>query len=153
MSAEFRVERARVLRAPPETVFAQVDDLEAWPRWSPWARLDPAMRTTYGPVRRGKGAVSSWEGNSKVGAGRMEILESQAPLRLRFRLDFLRPFAATNSAEFEFRPEDGGTRVTWAMSGRKHPLVRIMSLFMDMDAMVGRQFEEGLANLAELVEK
>lgn len=149
----FRVERRIVLAAAPDAIFPYLDSLESWQLWSPWAHKDPAMRTTYGPSRAGLGASMGWEGNSKVGKGNMSIIESRPTDRVVYRLEFEKPFRATNRASFTLKPANGGTELVWAMEGPAPLMSKIMDLLMNMDRMVGRDFEAGLANLRGLVEK
>ncbi len=149
----FRVERATVIKAPPAKVFALIDDFHQWAGWSPWEKRDPAMKRTHSGAASGKGAVYAWEGNGDVGAGRMEILETTAPSRVLIRLDFLKPFAATNTAEYTIVPEGDGTRVTWAMYGPAPFVSKLMQVFVSMDKMIGTDFEQGLANLKALAER
>ena len=148
----FRVERSTTIKAPPERIFAMIDSLKAWTPWSPWERLDPAMRRRYTGPDSGKGAVYEWEGDSKVGKGRMEIIESSTA-RILIKLDFLKPFEAHNSSEFVLTPEGDATRVAWALYGPSPFLSKLMGVFFSMDRMVGRDFETGLANLKTLAEK
>ncbi len=152
LSADFRVERSALVAAAPETVFSRLEDLRAWRDWSPWEKQDPGMTRTYGGAARGAGAVYEWDGNKEVGAGRMEVVEAAAPRRVVLALDFRRPFEGHDRVEFVLAPEGGGTRVTWTMTGRKHPVMRVMGLVFDVDGMIGRQFEAGLASLKALVE-
>ena len=149
----FRVERAIVVKAPPARVFALIDDFHRWADWSPWEKLDPAMKRTHSGAASGKGAVYAWQGNGDVGAGRMEILETSAPARVLIRLDFLEPFAATNTAEYTIVPEGDASRVTWAMYGPAPFVSKLMQVFVSMDKMVGKDFERGLANLKALAER
>ena len=149
----FRVERATVIKAPPAKVFALIDDFRQWAGWSPWEKLDPAMKRTHSGAASGKGAVYAWEGNGDVGAGRMEILETTAPSRVLIRLDFIKPFEARNTAEYTLRPEGEATRVTWAMYGPAPFVSKLMQVFVSMDAMIGKDFEQGLANLKALAER
>ena len=149
----FRVERATVIKAPPAKVFALIDDFRQWAGWSPWEKLDPAMKRTHSGAASGKGAVYAWEGNGDVGAGRMEILETTAPSRVLIRLDFIKPFEARNTAEYTLRPEGEATRVIWAMYGPAPFVSKLMQVFVSMDAMIGKDFEQGLANLKALAER
>ena len=149
----FRVERATVIKAPPAKVFALIDDFRQWAGWSPWEKLDPAMKRTHSGAASGKGAVYAWEGNGDVGAGRMEILETTAPSRVLIRLDFMKPFEATNTAEYTIQPEGDATRVTWAMYGPAPFMSKLMQVFVSMDKMIGKDFEQGLANLKALAER
>lgn len=144
---DFRVVRSSTISAPPAVVFAQVNDLHKFQKWSPWAKLDPAAKTTFDGPPAGRGAAFAWAGNSKVGEGRMTIVESRPNEAIRFRLDFLKPFAGTSSAEFTFKPEGNQTAVTWSMAGRHHFMVKAIGLFMNMDSMIGGMFEQGLASL------
>jgi hypothetical protein len=143
----FRIERSAELQAPPEVVFALIDDFHQWGRWSPWEKVDPAMQRSFEGPSSGVGASYAWRGNRDIGAGRMTILESRPGELVAIRLEFLEPFAATNEARFELVPSDGGTRVRWSMEGRNGFVGKAISLLMDMDAMVGPQFEQGLADL------
>ena len=149
----FRVERSVSIKAPPEKIYPYFDDFNRWAVWSPWEKLDPAMKRSFSGAPSGKGAAYAWEGNSKVGAGRMEILESTPSSKLLIKLDFLKPFEAHNIAEFTFAPKDGGTVVTWAMYGPCPFISKLMQIFCSMDKMVGGQFEQGLANLKAAAEK
>jgi uncharacterized protein YndB with AHSA1/START domain len=143
----FRLERRTSIKAPPEKVFALINDFHNWPAWSPWEKMDPALKRTYSGAPNGKGAVYAWEGNSKVGSGSMEITDTSPPGRIVIRLDFMKPFEAHNVAEFILVPTGDSTELTWAMHGPLPYLAKIMHLFFSMDRMVGGQFEEGLANL------
>jgi uncharacterized protein YndB with AHSA1/START domain len=148
----FRLERRTHIAAAPERVFALIDDFHSWAAWSPWEKLDPGMRRTHGGPASGVGATYAWEGNKKVGSGRMEIVESVPPSRLAVKLDFLRPFEAHNVAEFALVPSGGGTDVTWSMHGPSPFMSKVMQVFTSMDAMVGKDFEAGLRNLKAAAE-
>ncbi|OYU48681.1 MAG: polyketide cyclase [Rhizobiales bacterium PAR1] len=149
----FRIERKDVIAAPMDLVFAQINDLVVWQAWSPWAKKDPNARTTFSAVTAGRGASFRWEGNREVGTGSMTIIEETPASRVVFRLDFEKPFKATNTAEFTLRPTSTGTEVVWAMFGPQPLPARVMCLFMNMDAMVGKDFEAGLASLKAICEK
>ncbi len=151
--ATFRVQRSASIKAPPEKIFAALGDFRAWAAWSPWEKMDPAMQREHGGAAAGKGATYAWQGNSKVGQGRMEIVETAAPSRLVIKLDFLKPFEAHNTAEFTLERRGEATEVTWAMHGPAKFAFRLMGVFMNMDAMIGKDFEAGLANLKTLTEK
>ena len=148
----FRVERSATMSASPAIVFSQVNDLHKFQGWSPWARLDANCKTTYEGPPAGAGAAFSWDGNSQVGNGRMTITESQAPSLVRTRLDFEKPFKATNYAEFKFTPQGDQTLVTWSMVGQKNFICKAIGLLMSMDKMCGGQFEQGLSNMKQIVE-
>jgi uncharacterized protein YndB with AHSA1/START domain len=149
----FRVQRAASIKAPPEKVFALINDFNRWDAWSPWEKKDPAMKRTLGAARSGRGAVYAWEGNKDVGQGRMEITESVPPSRVRINLDFVKPFEAHNVVEFTLEPKGDATNVAWAMQGDTPYFAKIIHVFIDMDRMVGRDFEAGLANLKAAAEK
>ena len=149
----FRVERSATIKAPPEKVYRLLNDFHQWPQWSPWERMDPAMQRTHGGAQNGIGATYAWEGNKKVGKGRMEIVESVPPSKVTIKLDFLAPFEAHNTAEFLLTAQGDATTVTWAMTGPNMFLAKVMSVFASMDRMVGKDFESGLANLKAIAEK
>jgi carbon monoxide dehydrogenase subunit G len=150
--AEFQLSRSTHITAAPAAVFAQVNDLHRWAAWSPWAKLDPTMQTTHTGAAAGPGAIYEWTGNSKVGAGRMTVLDSRAPELVRIKLEFLKPFAATNTTEFTFAAEGNGTAVNWRMSGPNNFMAKAFGLFVSIEKMVGRDFEKGLAQLKSVVE-
>ncbi|HWA86315.1 MAG TPA: SRPBCC family protein [Opitutus sp.] len=150
---ESRVARSIVIDAPVATVFSRVNTLRNWENWSPWAKLDPRLEQTYSGPPAGVGAVSAWSGNAKVGAGRMTVTDSRPYELVRFRLDFLKPFPGTNTAEFRFEARDGHTMVTWSMTGRTTAYVpRLIGMFVNLDAIIGREFDRGLAQLKTLAE-
>jgi uncharacterized protein YndB with AHSA1/START domain len=149
----FRIERSATIQAPPERVFAQVNELRAWTAWSPWETIDPQLQRTYSGPPAGEGAAYVWKGNRDVGAGRMEIVESQPGARIVIKLDFLDPIEAHNTAEFSFARDGGGTRVIWAMYGPSPYLSKLLDLVFNMDRMVGDQFETGLSNLKSVIER
>jgi uncharacterized protein YndB with AHSA1/START domain len=149
----FRVVRSTTVKAPPEKIFPLIADFRAWSAWSPWEKRDPALKRSYGGSASGKGAVYEWEGNSKVGRGRMEIIDAPPPSRVAIKLDFLKPFEAHNTAEFTLTPRGNTTDVTWAMHGPNLFIGKVMSLFVSMDRMIGKDFETGLANLKAEAER
>lgn len=151
--SDFRVVRSATIAAPAPAVFAQVNELRKWEAWSPWAKKDPQMKQTYEGAPAGTGAITAWAGNHEVGEGRMTIVESRPGELIRFKLEFFKPFTATNTAEFAFRPEGNQTVVTWSMSGQKNLIAKALHLFMDVDKMIGGDFEAGLANLKTVTEK
>jgi hypothetical protein len=150
--AEFRVVRSATMSAPASHVFAQVNDFHKWDAWSPWAKLDPTMKQTYDGAAAGTGAIYHWAGSGKVGEGGMTVTESRPSDLIRIKLEFLKPFKATNDVEFDFKPEGNQTLVTWSMSGRKNFMLKAFGLFMNMDKMVGGDFEKGLASMKAVVE-
>lgn len=146
----FRIERSIAIAAPPETVFALLNDFKHWAQWSPWEKIDPTMQRTHSGADHGVGAVYSWTGTGKAGAGRMEILKSQGAASLVIQLDFFKPFKAHNTAEFTLRAEGGATNVVWAMYGPSPLVSKVMGLFFNLDRLVGKDFETGLKNLQAL---
>jgi uncharacterized protein YndB with AHSA1/START domain len=149
----FRVERTATIKAPPEKIFALINDLHGWGAWSPYEKKDPAMKRTFSGAASGKGAIYEWDGNKNVGKGRMEITETSPPSRIRIKLDFISPFEGHNAAEFTMAPKGDATSVTWAMDGPAPFISKVMQVFLNFDSMIGKDFEEGLANLKTLAEK
>jgi len=149
----FQVRRTASIKAPPEKIFPLIADFKSWTAWSPYEKKDPAMKRTYGQVTSGKGATYAWSGDRNVGSGSMEILDAPAPSRVTIKLDFKSPFEAHNVADFTLQPADGGTSVSWSMQGPTPFFGKILHVFVDVDKMVGRDFEAGLANLKTIAEK
>ena len=149
---EFSITRAATIAAPAPDVFAQVNDFHKWEAWSPWAKLDPAMKQAFEGPSVGTGAIYTWTGNDKVGEGRMTLTESRPSDLIRIKLDFVKPFEDTSMTEFTFKAEGAQTSVRWTMTGRKNFLSKAMCLFMDMDKLVGGDFERGLAQMKSVVE-
>ena len=149
---EFRVTRSAGIAAPPGTIFPHVNDLHQWEAWSPWAKMDPACKYTFEGPPAGTGAISAWAGNKKVGEGRMTITESRANELIRLRLEFLKPFKATNTTEFTFKVEGNRTLVTWSMSGKNNFFFKAFGLFVNCDKMIGGDFEKGLSQMKSAVE-
>lgn len=149
----FRVQRSTSIKAPAEKIFPLLADFHAWSAWSPWEKLDPAMKRTHSGEASGKGAAYAWDGNNSVGAGRMEIAEITPPSKLTIKLDFSKPLEGHNTAEFTLVPKGEVTEVTWAMFGPSPYLSKLIGLFLNMDSMIGGNFETGLANLKGLAEK
>jgi hypothetical protein len=150
--SEFRIARSATMSAPASDVFAQVNDFHKWEAWSPWAKLDPAAKNTYEGAPAGTGAVFTWSGNSQVGEGTMTMTECDLNDRIMINLEFRKPFKATNTAEFTFKSHGHQTEVTWSMSGRSNFVHKAFGLFMNMDKMVGGEFEKGLASMKSIVE-
>ena len=149
----FTVKRSATIKAPPERIFALIEDLHGWGAWSPYENKDPAMKRSFSGAAMGKGAVYEWEGNKNVGQGRMEILEATAPSKIVIKLDFLKPFEGHNTAEFTMSPQGDNTTVTWAMYGPSPYVAKVMGTVINMDRMIGTDFEAGLANLKAVAEK
>jgi len=148
----FRVERSVRIKAPTTTVFPYLNDFREWNNWSPWAKKDPAMQHSQSGSETGVGSIYEWSGNKEVGQGRMEITGATPASHIRIKLDFLKPFEAHNTAEFELRDVLDESEVTWILTGPNPFMAKIMSVFVSMDKMVGKDFEQGLNNLKALVE-
>ena len=143
----FRVERSAQINAPAAVVFAMINDFHQWAQWSPYEKLDPNMKKTFEGPSSGPGASYAWAGNSKSGEGRMTILESKPGELVTVKLEFTRPFTATNETKFKLEPSGSGTRVSWIMEGKNSFMGKAISAFVNMDALLGKDFEQGLANL------
>ncbi len=149
---DFRVSRSVKMTAPASKAFEQVNDLHCMNAWNPWVKLDPSIKQTYEGAASGVGASYSWDGNRNVGAGRQTIVESRPHEFVRIMLEFFRPFAGVNEAQFTFVPEGVQTVVTWSMTGKLNFIMKAMGLFMSMDKMCGTSFEKGLADMKAIVE-
>jgi uncharacterized protein YndB with AHSA1/START domain len=150
---DFRVERSTNIKAAPSKIFPLISDFHQWALWSPWETIDPTMKRSFSGSSGGVGAAYAWTGDGKAGVGRMEIVEANAPEKIRIKLDFIKPFEAHNGAQYTLTPDAGGTRVTWVMDGRRPYIAKLMSIFFNMDRMIGKEFETGLANMKALAEK
>lgn len=148
----FRVERATSIKAPPEKIHPFLNDFRQQVVWSPWEKKDPAMKRAFSGAESGKGSVYEWDGNKDIGKGRIEITES-SPSKITMKLDFLDPFEAHNMAEFTLAPKGETTDVTWAIFGPMPYISKVLTMFCDMDSMIGKEFEAGLADLKTLAEK
>lgn len=149
----FRIERSLQIEAPAERIFAEVNDLACWTNWSPWEKKDPAMKREMSAFTAGPGATYEWWGNKQVGHGRMTIVDTMPPERIRIALHFIDPFEARNEATFTFTSAGSGTQVNWAMTGKNNFMGKVMCLFFDMESMVGPDFEAGLKALKANAER
>lgn len=149
----FRIQRSANLRATPERIFALLNDFHQWEAWSPWEKIDPQIKRTYSGAASGKGAIYEWNGNKNVGQGRMEILESSPSSRMLIKIDFITPMEAHNTIEFALERQGDSTTVTQAMYGPNPYISKLMSIFLNMEKMIGPKFEEGFASLKALTEK
>jgi hypothetical protein len=147
------VQRTATIKAPPGKIYPLITDFHSWSAWSPYEKLDPDMKRGYGGAASGKGAVYTWDGNNKVGKGRMEIVETAAPSKVDIKLDFLKPMKSQNATEFTLVPKGDSTTVTWTMRGPNMYIGKVMSVFVNMDRMIGKDFETGLANLKAIAER
>lgn len=142
---EFSIRRSISIHAPAERVYGLISDFRQWVAWSPWEKLDPTMKKTFAGAEAGQGAIYSWDGNKKAGAGRMEIVAAEPFSRIEIRLSFIKPFVAENRTVFTLIPAGDGTNVTWEMTGVNNLMFKMMGIVMNMDKMIGRDFEKGLA--------
>jgi len=150
--AKYHVERSATILAPAALIQSHIEDFHLWDAWSPWAKIDPAMKTEFSGAPSGLGAVYFWTGNDKVGEGRMTVTESVPASKVGMKLEFLKPFKSTNAATFILTPEGEGTKVLWTMDGNNDFMGKAMSLFMNMDKMIGADFEKGLGTLKQVTE-
>ncbi len=148
----FRMQRSATISAAPDKIFPYINDFHNWAAWSPWEKFDPNMKKSFSGAATGKGSIYEWDGNKKVGQGRMEITEI-LPHKITVKLDFIKPFEGHNTAEFALQPQGGTTQLTWAMYGPCPFMMKIMHLFINMDKMIGKDFESGLTALKALAEK
>ncbi|MFT3765589.1 MAG: SRPBCC family protein [Minicystis sp.] len=150
--SSFHYERSTTIAAPPDAVYPLVSDFHQWTHWSPWDKLDPSQQRTFEGAAAGLGARYAWKGNDKVGEGRMAIEEAKAGESIKIKLEFIKPFASTNTTTFVIKPEGAGVKLTWAMEGTNNFMSKAFGLFMDMDKMIGSDFDRGLAQIKQLAE-
>lgn len=151
--ATYSVTRTQTIAAPPAEVYAAVSDFHRWEAWSPWAKLDPAMKVTYEGSPAGTGAIYRWAGNDEAGEGMMTILESKPAEAVKIDLRFIKPFESAALTEFRITPDGANTKVDWTMSGDNNFMSKAFSLVMGgMDKMVGPDFEKGLKQMKAAVE-
>jgi hypothetical protein len=150
---KFVVQRSTSIKASADKIFAIINDHNNWASWSPWQKLDPNMKSTISTPSSGVGATYAWEGNSKAGAGRVTIIESLSPTKIRSHLEMFKPFKAENGVEFTLEQQGDSTNVTWEMSGKQNLMMKVMGIFVNCNDMVGKDFEAGLANLKVIAEK
>jgi len=149
---KFHFERQATIAAPPATVFATIDDLHSWPKWSPWEKLDPAMTKTFEGPETGVNSSYAWSGNDKVGTGRMTITQSEPDTHVGIKLEFMKPWTATNQVDFRLTPAGAGTQVVWSMDGTNNYMAKVVGVFMNMESMIGKDFDTGLAQLKTVAE-
>lgn len=149
---DFRYTRTATMAAKPAEVYAQVIDLQKWEAWSPWAKLDPTAKNTFEGAESGVGQIFRWDGNKNIGAGSLEIVESKPNEFIKINMEFLKPFKATNTAEFTFMPEGSNTQVSWTMYGKANFFSKAIGLVVDCEKMIGEQFDAGLSNIKAIVE-
>lgn len=150
--SEYRLTRSLDISAPPDAIFAQVNDFHKWNDWSPWAKLDPDAKYTYEGASSGTGAINTWTGNDKVGQGSMTILESHTNDSIHIKLEFIKPFPAVCATDFTFKPQGNQTAVMWTMTGTNNFMGKAFCLFMSMEKTVGPDFEKGLAQMKAVAE-
>lgn len=151
-SEELKVTRSATMNATPSQVFEQVNDFHKWDAWSPWAKMDPNMKVTFSGPASGTAASYSWVGNDDVGEGKMVITTSHPNDHIGIDLEFIKPFPAKNVTDFTFKQDGDKTNVNWTMTGKKNFVMKAFCLVMDMDKMIGADFEKGLAQLKTVVE-
>jgi uncharacterized protein YndB with AHSA1/START domain len=151
--SSFGVERTVSINAPPEKIFPLINDLRSWKSWSPYEKKDPSMKMTYSGPAEGKGATFEWQGNREVGSGQVQITESDPPSKILLRLDRSKPFEGHELVDFTLKPEGEATQVTWALHGHNPYVAKVMGIFFNMDKMIGKDFESGLAQLKVVAEK
>lgn len=149
----YTVKRTVTIKATPEKIAPLITDFHQWASWSPWEKLDPAMQRTFSGAASGKGAIYEWKGNKDVGQGRMEITEAASPASTKIDLLFMEPFESRNTTEFVLVPQGAETQVTWNMAGPMNFMTKVMSVFTSMDAMIGKDFDKGLASMKAVAEK
>ena len=148
----FEMSRSISIKAPPAKIFPHIDNLHSFNRWNPFLRKDMAAKLTYSGPDSGKGAAHAWEGNSHVGKGRVEITESSVPSKIVMRLDTVRPMEGHNRVEFTLEPSGETTTVAWSMQGKQPLIGKVVTMFIDCEKMVGRDFEQGLTDLKVIAE-
>src|SRR6185369_7761670 len=149
----FSVQRTATIQAPPEKIFPFINDYHNWPQWSPWEKLDPNMKRTLSGPSSGQGSVYEWDGNSKAGKGRMEIIESIPSSKVALKLDFIKPMEGHDAVQFTLQPNGNSTNVTWEMSGPLTYPGKVMTVFVSMDKLIGSDFEAGLATMKAVAEQ
>lgn len=149
----FQIQRSATMNAPPEKIFALINDFHQWPIWSPWEKIDPNMKRTHSGASTGLGAIYEWEGNKQVGQGRMEITESTPSSKIVIKLDFIKPFESHNTTIFALDEHGASTNVSWTMHGQQPFMFKVMTTyFFSMDKLVGKDFEKGLAQMKTAAE-
>lgn len=149
----FKVERKLRIKAPRDKIYPLINDFHEWEKWSPWEGIDPELSRDYSGPKSGVGSVYAWLGNSKVGQGRMEILNVSKDEKIIIKLDFIKPMAAQNITEFTLTQWGDETEVCWNMQGKNTTVSKFFSLVFNMDKMVGGSFEKGLHQMKALAEK
>jgi uncharacterized protein YndB with AHSA1/START domain len=149
----YRVERSVKIDAPPALIFAQLEDFKNWPAWSPWEKRDPQMKKTFEGPPSGVGSSYSWTGNKDVGKGKMTITAAEPPATVKYKIEFMEPFAAVANSTFSLTPEgEKSTGVKWEMDGTNNLMGKVFGVFMNMDSAIGSDFEKGLAALKTVSE-
>lgn len=151
--ARYSVTRSIAIKAPAERIQPLISDFHNWLLWSPWEKLDPSMKRTFSGATRDLGAVYAWEGNKDVGSGRMEIIGLTQPTKVGIKLDFYTPIESSSMTDFVLEQKGDTTTVSWTMSGETGFAAKLMTIFVSMDSMIGRDFEHGLAQMKAVAEK
>lgn len=150
--SDYQIARTTTISAPPQDVFAQIDDFHRWQAWSPWAERDQKAKVSFDGPASGKGAVFAWSGNNEVGEGRMTLVESQPGVLVKIRTDFVKPFVGSSYSDFTLKPEGEGTSLTWSMSGQNDFIGKAICLFVSMDKVLGGEMAKGLAGIKRIAE-
>ncbi len=150
--SEYSVSRSAHLPARPDAVFPEIENFHKWDAWSPWAKIDPDAKVAYEGPESGEGASMTWDGNKEVGSGKMTITKADEPKHIEIRLEFFKPFKGVSTVEFKLEPHGDTTFTTWQMQGTNNFVGKFFDLFMSCEKMIGAKYEEGLANLAKVVE-
>lgn len=145
-------ERSTVINAAPDAILAHITDFHKWAPWSPWEKMDPDMQRTFSGAASGPGAKYGWTGNNKVGEGAMEITEVSGKL-VRIHMHFIRPMNVQCDIRFSISAEGAANRLTWTMDGPNTFMGKVFSVFVNMDKMIGKDFEAGLAALKQVAER
>ncbi len=150
----FLISRSVIMNAAPEKIYPYMSDFHKGELWTPYEKRDPSMKRTFSGSENGKGAVYEFAGDKKkVGSGRLEIIDAIPPTKVVLTLDLIEPMKGHNIVEYSIEPQSRGTKVTWSMRGTNNYLSKLICTFINVDKMVGGDFEAGLANLNALVEK
>jgi uncharacterized protein YndB with AHSA1/START domain len=152
MPDTFHVERTIKIKAPPDRIYPYINDFHLWDSWTPYNK-DPEMNKFYSGSDSGKGAYYAWEGNKAVGKGDITITEAMPPNKLVFDLHMIKPFEGRNVASFSLIEIGDSTSVTWSLDDKHHLMLKIVSLFINLDNAIGTDFEVGLTRLKAIAEQ
>ncbi|WP_029275436.1 SRPBCC family protein [Pedobacter borealis] len=148
----YTVSRSTVINAPDSVIYKNVADFKEFYKWNPWAKMEPSAKTTYAGVAGEPGHLYEWKGK-ETGSGYMKIKSVAPNKQVDIELKFIEPFESLADTKFDIQPEGGSNKVTWTMSGENNLISKWMSVFVSMDKMIGKDFEDGLKYLKEKSEK